>query len=1451
MAEQTIDKLQVEVEASARGTSSVFKQLESQLTILKKAFEAIDTSKLAKIQKAVNAANPKINTSGMSKAEREIDASIKKIQESMAGLKTYAEKSMSGDKSAFSTYDKQATSLQSTMDKLAEKLKNFGNISASTKAFEKLDSEIESTRSHLEDLKAQEKEALENGGLSDYQMVHLGFAIQETEDKLKSLGAEQDKLINEGKAFYDPFEKYREDLDQLQAKLTDTTTQIQTAMADISNAQPAGTPLDALVEKLQSELPAAISKIQQDFAGLGSYAEAALGGDKSAFTSFERRVTSIQSAIDVVTNKLQQLEGAGVSGEGLEGYRAALQAIQEQLGATSNAVQAAYAQMNNVPAPEVSKEADKASSSMHRLASSRTGLEGLSKALSKIKDHLKGISVHGPNMGKVFKNILKYGFGIRSIYVLFRRLRKAVVESFGELQNSGAFFQTTRANIEALKASLTTLKFQFGAAFEPIFNAVAPALQTLINYLISVMNVISAFTAKLMGKSTYSRAVANMTALGGATGGAAKAQKELNKQLQGFDELNNLTTNNPSGGGGGGGAGDAAGAHYVEESVDSVLGDFGKQLADQIRAGDWKGVGQTISDKLSEAMEGIDWDRVYGKARGFGEGLADFLNGLINPRLFGNVGTTLANSINTAFEFLNSFGTTFDWTNFGTSIGEGISKFFQNADAALWGDTVHTWIAGILDAGIALVDNTDWAEIGTKLGEFLENLDIPDLVKKLGTLAWKLAKGIGEALLNLAAQGEVGAISAAIIAVLGTVTFANKLGGLATKISEALGTELTTSGITIGGSLPVVISAGIAITIGSLIWKYLNGEYETFDDLIHALTFDKPINIKKGQGTTSEGGNGFTGKPVAPDENGGMRNIYTDMYGLTTPELWDEYERDLAEWEKKQKKFFEKNSDDIYKVSAAWDKTKENMGMYNYYTEKYGLTHYTGNSPSLYSPTDATANEVREEKQSKSLWDWLKGLWSDTGSIDTSGMEAAIGKKADLFGKENTYKGLNKSLDTLNKKFKTVGKTQDTFLKATKEGSKTSGKALNDNYNTNAIKPIGEAFKSTYDKVNEIWSKSGDDSKKYANNFTRGFDTMPTETSNRFGESYNLSTGKWAAFSDWVKGKSTTMNTAFDETPTKTSTKFGEAYTQSTNKWATIGDWIKGKANTVNTAFNGTPSAVSSKFATAYTESTNKWSGTSSWIQGIADTIKNKISPIPNNFNTTFEDARLKATSRMVDFRNWFNAQRFEKDAKLNAILPEKATIQNRWNEIANIWKNPKAITLQIEASGSNSFNINDVVGKLNSVIYELNNNLDTAVNSWKQAGMKIKSYSKMAYIQRRAARGGIVDMATPLIAGEAGTEAIVPLQNHTEWLGKMADMMVGEMVKPQHLNIATSIASPYSGSADSSAVAEQNALLREQNSLLREIASKELSIGDREVFNAVRRENSNYINRTGASAFT
>lgn len=57
------------------------------------------------------------------------------------------------------------------------------------------------------------------------------------------------------------------------------------------------------------------------------------------------------------------------------------------------------------------------------------------------------------------------------------------------------------------------------------------------------------------------------------------------------------------------------------------------------------------------------------------------------------------------------------------------------------------------------------------------------------------------------------------------------------------------------------------------------------------------------------------------------------------------------------------------------------------------------------------------------------------------------------------------------------------------------------------------------------------------------------------------------------------------------------------------------------------------------------------------------------------------------------------------------------------------------------------------------------------------------------AARGGIVDGLTPLIAGEAGKEAIVPLERNTEWIGLVAN---GLMERLQQSNFANRMAEAF-----------------------------------------------------------
>lgn len=587
------------------------------------------------------------------------------------------------------------------------------------------------------------------------------------------------------------------------------------------------------MSKSEREITDSVNKIKQAYAGLQSYTKAGLMGDKSSLVSSQRGLIKLQSQIDTLQEKLRQAgdnrSGINIDTDSLQSARTELAEIQEAVKQTQGQVGAAVKDMNSKNVKpntngakkdmdDLASRAKKAAASLAQLTAKgiSNGFKNLRSGIGKIRSALSSISdraTKGVRTG--FMKILRYGFGIRSLYVLFRRLKEAIKDSFGALQSSGAMFEETRANINSLKNALLTLKFQFGAAFEPIFNAIAPALQTLINYLISVMNTISAFTAKLMGRSTYSKVAQVMSNTGSAAGGAAKNVKELNHQLQGFDELNNLTVNpGNSGGGGGGGAGGGAGAMYEEANVDSVLGDFAKELAENIRAGKWFEVGRAISDKLSEVMESIPWDSIYEKARNFGKGLADFLNGLITPRLFGDIGKTIAGALNTVFEAGGSFAKEFDWNNLGESLGTGLTEFFKTANFGQWGETVHDWVTGILDAGIALLQNTDFDVIADKLVDFFNGLNIGDIASKLMTFGKLLVSAIAQVIQRLwqdaSTKEKLGAAIVGLIAVAKLTGLSGVLGKAIVKaILNGGAIKLASSGL---GKLTLSL-VGVAVAI--------------------------------------------------------------------------------------------------------------------------------------------------------------------------------------------------------------------------------------------------------------------------------------------------------------------------------------------------------------------------------------------------------------------------------------------------------------------------------------------------------------------------------------------------------------------------------------------------------------------------------------------------------------
>lgn len=308
-----------------------------------------------------------------------------------------------------------------------------------------------------------------------------------------------------------------------------------------------------------------------------------------------------------------------------------------------------------------------------------------------------------------------------------------------------------------------------------------------------------------------------------------KAQK-LKKTLLSIDEIHALDDNSDSGSGGSGsggsgGGGAGSGVDSSLKKTDGLLEKYKSSIKDLYS------LGKYIGDALASAMESIDWKKIYRKADNFGKGLADFLNGLISPRLFYDLGATIAGSLNTALHFLNSFGTTFDWTNFGLSIANGINGFFENFDFALLGKTISAWAKGILNMLTTAVKNVDWTNVGTQIGTFFANID---WVSVIGDL-WQLASAIGGALINaLDAWFQEDPLSATIVAGLALA----KLTGLGKTFSKIwknswTANDSSTLGKTISSSLKEVqVTAGLAITIDGTTYNSNSGSGDWKSDII-------------------------------------------------------------------------------------------------------------------------------------------------------------------------------------------------------------------------------------------------------------------------------------------------------------------------------------------------------------------------------------------------------------------------------------------------------------------------------------------------------------------------------------------------------------------------------------------------------------------------------------------
>ena len=177
--------------------------------------------------------------------------------------------------------------------------------------------------------------------------------------------------------------------------------------------------------------------------------------------------------------------------------------------------------------------------------------------------------------------------------------------------------------------------------------------------------------------------------------------------------------------------------------------------------------------------------------------------------------------------------------------------------------------------------------------------------------------------------------------------------------------------------------------------------------------------------------------------------------------------------------------------------------------------------------------------------------------------------------------------------------------------------------------------------------------------------------------------------------------------------------------------------------------------------------------------IDDENGKIKTNFQVKWEEIKEKwqeiltwFNEKVEDFKNWCNTmtetvREFVEDKIAPFFTKEK------WKEIA------KGILQGLESGFKNA--INAVTGMLNKFIGWVNSKLciDIPAISMPYIGEIFSGYRKQLFTIPSIpylAKGGVVDHATLAMIGEQGKEAVVPLENNTEWMRTVAKGISAEL---------------------------------------------------------------------------
>lgn len=172
--------------------------------------------------------------------------------------------------------------------------------------------------------------------------------------------------------------------------------------------------------------------------------------------------------------------------------------------------------------------------------------------------------------------------------------------------------------------------------------------------------------------------------------------------------------------------------------------------------------------------------------------------------------------------------------------------------------------------------------------------------------------------------------------------------------------------------------------------------------------------------------------------------------------------------------------------------------------------------------------------------------------------------------------------------------------------------------------------------------------------------------------------------------------------------------------------------------------------------------------KGILLGVNNSWSSIPETINGKFTEIKTKTST-------WANDMKGKVTTAFGNMKNDIATtFDNVKTKISNVWDKVLTDTKSFinKFLGFIENMLNKPVNGINKLIEKVNSIGSIKLPGEKSLGINIPLLSTVNI--PRLAEGGIVDRPTVAMVGEAGKEAVMPLENNTSWINKLASQIVG-----------------------------------------------------------------------------